>query len=64
MRVDFERTGISRWLADPPNLRGWVYVDDPAEAGRWPAAEATRLWAEHRRARAWAREFAQTEPAD
>ena len=64
VRVDFEKTGQTRWLADPPNLRGWAYVDDPAAAGRWPADVAARLWSEHRAARAWAREFAATEPAD
>lgn len=61
VRVDFEKTGAVRWLADPPQSPGWRYVDDPAEAGVWPRVEAARLWSEHRAGRAWAREFASTE---
>lgn len=63
IRVDFERRGISRWLAQQQGVH-WAYVDTPAEAGTWPGPEAARLWREHRGARAWAREFAHTEPAD
>lgn len=64
IRVDFERTGTARWLADPPKRAGWQYVDDPAEAGVWSNAEGARLWRAHRGDRAWRREFAHTEEVE
>ena len=62
--VDFEKQNVTRWLADPPLRVGWQYVDRVEDAGRFPPDVAARLWSQHRAGRAWAREFARTEPAD
>ena len=62
--VDFEREGVTRWLADPPQGPGWRYVDRPEDAGRFDRGRAAVLWQEHRRGRTWAREFARTEETE
>ncbi|HEX7993542.1 MAG TPA: hypothetical protein VF506_06435 [Streptosporangiaceae bacterium] len=59
--VDFEREGVTRWLADPPQAAGWQYVERVEDAGVFDRGQATALWSEHRAGRAWAREFARTE---
>lgn len=62
--VDFEREGVTRWLADPPQGPGWLYVERAEDAGVFDRRQAAALWQEHRRGRAWAREFARTEEAE